>query len=170
MGFDFSIAEPELRALFRFWLERLPRGGVPSRAEIDPALIPPAYLPHLFIYAQEADGQFACRLFGTALGRLYGRDETGQRLDPARRDPLHRSAGVFADVLASGLPVYDRYTIAPPAGIARAVGRLMLPIASRGNRPDQVFGMIRQIAAGEPAGTPADDVVHATWADLAQPA
>ena len=149
------IREPGIREILRFWLERRPGGGVPTRRSIDPAGIPPHLLPHLFLYAREQDGRFCCRLIGTELVRVFGGNETGRCLDELLPPAVARQrARLFRQTLDTGRPIYYRGLAVMPGGKQRRYGRILLPVGSRGGAADQVFGMARYGPAEAPL--PAD--------------
>ena len=144
MVFATRIQEPEIREIFRYWLERRPSGGVPDWSSIDPRTIPHKYLPNLFLYEYEPEGRFRCKLIGTDLTRIFGRDETGRYLD----EILEGAAAterleLFKQTVTSGRPVYYRCRITGARGERRPLSRILLPVSSGGGKIDQVFGMVR---------------------------
>ena len=142
MPFLNSIRESEIREIFLYWLKRRPSGGVPARGSIDPADIPPKYLPHLFLYAREKDGRFRCRLSGTGIGRALGDDVTGLCLEEYLPATVARQrTRMLQQVLDSALPAYYRGLVVTPSGEQRRYGRILLPVASSGQAADQIFGM-----------------------------
>lgn len=138
-----SIQEDEIRDIFQYWLERCPPGGIPHRGSIDPSTIPYQYLPNLFLYEREESGRFRCKLVGTDLVRVMGRDDTGFCLDETEYGPAagERQA-LFETTVATGRPVYCRYRGVTAHGQERMFSRILLPIASALGRPDQIFGMM----------------------------
>jgi len=142
--FAARIQEPEIREIFRYWLERRPPGGVPDWSSIDPRTIPHKYLPNLFLYEYVPEGRFRCKLIGTDLTRIFGRDETGRYLDEildgtAATERLE----LFKQTVASGRPVYYRCRMTAARGERRTFSRILLPVSSGGGKIDQIFGMVR---------------------------
>lgn len=142
MSFFESIREPELREIFRFWLERRRDAGVPAWHSITPADISPKLLPNLFLYAREKNGRFCCKLIGTEVGRVFGGRQTGRCLDEILPPKVaqHR-AGLFQRVLDTARPVYFRGHAVTQPGQIRQYSRLLLPLASSDRAVDLVFGM-----------------------------
>lgn len=144
MTFTQKIHENEIREIFQYWLERRPQGGVPDRDSIDPTTIPHKYLPDLFHYERDTRGRFRCKLTGTDLVRMLGKDETGRYLDESL-DP--KIAGewlnLFTQAVDTGRPVYYRYRATTARGAQHLFSRILLPISSGGDQVDQVFGMVR---------------------------
>ena len=143
MSFLDAIREPEIREIFLYWLKRRPSGGVPARGSIDPADIPPKYLPHLFFYQREEDGQFRCKLIGTGINRVSGSDATGLSLDKFLPAMVARArTRLYRRVLDSARPSYFRGLAIVRQGEQRRYGRILLPVASSGQAADQIFGMV----------------------------
>lgn len=176
MAFTKKIREREIREIFQYWLERRPRGGVPDRGSIDPRTIPHKYLPSLFLYESEPGGRFRCKLIGTEIARVLGKDETGQYLDEML-DPAvaEERTNLFKQAVASGRPVYYRYRALTARGEQRLFSRILLPVSSGRGKVDQVFGMVRCGPAehrpgrlkSAAAGNSLSEVVTATDDDLA---
>jgi hypothetical protein len=144
MSFVQGICESEIREIFRYWLERKPAGGVPRRASIDPRTIPHKYLPDLFLYERNADSRFSCRLAGTGLTSVMGRDETGMYLDEVcERVLTFEERSLTLRSLLNGKPVYCRYLAHGASGIPRWFSRILLPVSSDSGGIDQIFGMMR---------------------------
>lgn len=175
MPFLDSIRESEIREVFLYWLKRRPTGGVPARADIDPADIPPRYLPHLFLYVRETDGRFRCRLIGTEIAQVFGSDATGRCLDEFLPATVARQrTRLFQEVLDRGLPAYLRGLAVTRSGGQRRYGRILLPVASSGSDADQIFGMalfgpeekpMPPPIAGSAFANPAQ-IIHAGESDL----
>ena len=68
------------RRVFEYWVGLRPEGGLPSRADIDPADLK-ADLPHLMLLEVLNDPlDFRYRLVGTAVDRFSGVGRTGKRV------------------------------------------------------------------------------------------
>ena len=176
MAFTKKIREREIREIFQYWLERRPPNGVPDRDSIDPRTIPYKYLPSLFLYEAEPEGRFRCKLIGTDITRILGKDETGQYLDEMLDPAVAKERSeLFKQAVASGRPVYYRYRAVTARGDQRLFARILLPVSSAGGKADQVFGMVRygpvEHRSGRlksaAAGNSLSEVVTATDDDLA---
>lgn len=144
MAFTKKIHEQEIREIFQYWLERRPPNGVPDRGSIDPKTIPYKYLPSLFLYEAEPEGRFRCKLIGTDITSILGKDETGQYLDETLDLAVaEERLELFKQAVASGRPVYYRYLALTARGDLRVFARILLPVSSAGGKTDQVFGMMR---------------------------
>lgn len=142
-NFEERIQEEEIRAIFRYWLERCPPGGIPDWDSINPATIPYQYLPNLFLYQCDGSQRFRCKLVGTDLVRVLGRDETGRYLDETHDGPPATECHeIFAKAVQSALPVYYRYRGVAAHGQQRTFSRILLPVAAGRDRPAQIFGMM----------------------------
>lgn len=142
MVFIDDIREPELKEVFRHWLQCRNGRAVPLRGDIGPTGIDPGYLPSLFMYRREPDGRFRCILIGSELVKVFHRDETGLYLDeilpPHSRNSRLR---LFARCADEARPVYYAGPALIPTRERRRVGRLLLPLSSDGEAADHVFGM-----------------------------
>jgi len=178
MAFTNKIREKEIREIFRYWLERREQSGAPAQGRIEPRTIPHKHLPNLFLYDHEPEGRFRCKLIGTDIVRVLGRDDTGRYLDEILDPPtVTETTKLFNQAVKSGRPVYYRYRALTARGERRQFSRILLPVSSGRGRIDQVFGMVRygpvEPRSGQ-QGSPASDnrlseVVAATEADLAAP-
>lgn len=144
LAFTKKIHEREIRDIFQYWLERRPPNGVPDRGSIDPRTIPYKYLPSLFLYEAEPEGRFRCKLIGTDITRILGKDETGQYLDETLDLAVAKERSkLFKQAVASGRPVYYRYLALTARGDQRLFARILLPVSSAGGKANQIFGMMR---------------------------
>ena len=157
MAFIDEIADPQIRHVFKFWLAHWRPGRLPLRKEIDPAALPPACLPHLFLYRLERDGRLRYLLVSTAIVKVLGRDNTGDYLDEvltgragARRLRLNHR------VVEEGMPLYFSGPAFSHTDERRRVERLMLPVSSDGKACDHVFGIARY-------GPPLVDITDEPW-------
>ena len=144
LAFTKKIREREIQEIFWYWLERRLRGGVPDRGSIDPKTIPHEYLPSLFLYEYEPEGRFRCKLIGTDIARILGKDETGQYLDEILDPAVAKERlELFEQTVTSGRPVYYRYHAIAGRGERRLFSRILLPVSSGLGKADHVFGMVR---------------------------
>lgn len=157
MAFFDDIREPELKEVFRHWLQRRNGYAVPLRKDIGPAGINPAYLPHLFMYRREPGGRLRCILIGSELVTVFRRDETGLYLDEIVSPESGNSRlKLFARCVGEARPVYYAGPAQIPMGDRRRVSRLLLPLSSDGATVDHVFGMalFGPLLERAPQGTP----------------
>lgn len=144
MAFANKIREKEIREIFRYWLDRRQGGGVPQRSSIDPNTIPHKHLPNLFLYQREPEGRFRCKLIGTEIVRVLGKDETGRYLDEMLDPSVDReTANLFEQTSTSGRPVYYRHRAVTARGEQRLFSRILLPVSSGRGGIDQIFGMMQ---------------------------
>lgn len=152
-----------MRALITLWWQGRAAGGgsaVPTRAQLDPCAIPRGILPNMFIY-ERVGGRLRCRLAGTRLRDVFGRDETGCHLDEIVAPPhLAGRAALFERCLDAGLPLFYRGYLVPAGRHWRAFNRLLLPAAVRAGQPaTQVMGLLRvhDTSQARAAGIPPGD-------------
>lgn len=134
------LSHPDHIALYRYWLDRKPKGGLPRRRDFDPVDVP-RMLPRIALIAAEPDGdrfRYRYRLAGTEIVRRAGRDPTGKAFEDLYRDDYLASANALYDSLReSGEPHLSQrvFPIADGAGFLR-YDRLILPFATDGATPD----------------------------------
>jgi hypothetical protein len=144
LAFTNRIREQEIREIFLYWLERRPPDGVPDRGSIDPNSIPYKHLPNLFLYELEQEGRFLCKLIGTEIARVMGKDETGRYLDEILEPVVAREKSkLFTHAVTSGRPIYYRHRALTARGECRLFSRILLPVSSGHGRIDQIFGMVQ---------------------------
>jgi hypothetical protein len=145
-----SVLEYEgLGELLRYW-QRVGRGGVPSRADIDPADIPRLLSNVLLIDVQRAPIRFRVRLCGTEVDRLLGRNFTGCHLDDIAVGYFERDILLdYAEVVLHKLPKVTRRSILTSGGHWLHYQRLLLPLSSDGWTVDKLIGGVYGQAAAE---------------------
>jgi hypothetical protein len=134
-----------LAELHAYWAGRAASGhGVPRRADIDPLDLPAGLWPQLFIYQRTAENRLRCRLCGSAIVEIQGRDVTGLHIDELMRaEAIPLRQGIMLRVLDERRPVYYAGPLAVHDREHRWTYRLMLPVAAEGDdpqRPSQLFG------------------------------
>jgi hypothetical protein len=145
-----SVLEYEgLGELLRYW-QRVGRGGVPSRADIDPADIPRLLSNVLLIDVQRAPIRFRVRLCGTEVDRLLGRNFTGCYLDDIAVGYFERDILLdYAEVVLHKLPKVTRRSILTSGGHWLHYQRLLLPLSSDGWTVDKLIGGVYGQSAAE---------------------
>jgi hypothetical protein len=157
-GVFFSRISQDFYAYWQSLARR--RGGVPLRADLDPAEIP-RLLPYVFIVEKVREsGRFFFRLSGTAIRDIMGAENTGRFLDELLRgEDLATVSRMFDQVLEQGVCIrsiegltysdrsYLRVEILRlPLRAADGDQRLVLGCLSRvadDDRSDQTLGSIK---------------------------
>lgn len=144
--------------------------SAPLRHEIDPSMLK-GVLPDLFIMEKGRDGHVRFRLGGTRVCVVLGRElrerEFSDIWDPAFR---HRMRLAADTVIANRNPLELAVTAYGDDGSALDIEMLMLPLLSRIDRCDRIFGslvvldppatlesMPRQLQPADLAFAPASD-------------
>lgn len=124
--------------------------SAPLRTEIDPAALK-SVLPDLFIMEKGRDGIIRFRLAGTRVCAMLGqemRDRTFSDIwDPAVR---HRMRLAADTVLANRKALEIAVTAVDADGIALSLEMLMLPLFSRVDHCDRIFGSLVALDAMGP--------------------
>ena len=131
---------PVVAHFLEYWRE-LARaaGGVPSRAQVDPADLV-ACLPHCWLYQQlPGEEDYRCVLSGEAVNTAWGRNIMGLRTDQ------FIASGEIDYVRARWRFLHERCLVAycnhDGRGRSKSVERLVTPLLSRSGEPDMVFGV-----------------------------
>lgn len=145
--FDRLWPVPERFA--RYWLSRIDRHPWPLRRAIDPADIP-TVLPHLMIWERADDrAGYRCRLAGTAVCAVAGRELRGCTLEAANPRIVGSLRADFDAVAAGGcLSLVQRRVAGSPLR-RLSYQRLLVPVSTDGRRVDRLFGVIAFDGAGE---------------------
>lgn len=109
-----------------WWTARRPPGGLPSRADIDPADLA-GVLPHVVLLRWE-EGDFVHALVGTGVVERMGLDATGRRL--AGIAPPDQAAAIRGNLrLCADRPcgLVTEHWIAMPGGLRERTATLVLP-------------------------------------------
>ncbi len=148
-----EAAEPEFTAIYSLWLSRMRDGHLPSRADFDPADLPPAILKHMLLFEvdrQPARFRFKFRLAATGFTALVGREVTGIHIDelgPAERTaPVQRA---LEEIVRKGRPVFLASRLTLVNEDYYYVKRLGLPLAQDGAHVDMVLASFLPLKRAE---------------------
>jgi hypothetical protein len=142
-AFRQHIRGTNLALCFDFWNSRRLMGALPLKLSIDPVEMPLSILPNLFLHEWEGPGKFRCRLAGTEICRVTGRDPTGlylqEQVSPeARGSRIH----LFTEVLDRAAPAVYGGRISDDPRNRMQFKRLLLPVSRDGSTADFIFGML----------------------------
>lgn len=70
------IEDPLIAALYQYWLRKSAGRPMPEKRDLDPTDIP-ALLPHIILWDVLPEGGFRCRLAGTHIVEVHGRELKG---------------------------------------------------------------------------------------------
>lgn len=141
-----------LADLLRYW-QLVGQGGVPSRADIEPADIPRLLSNVFLIDVQRAPIRFRVRLCGTAVDRLLGRNFTGCYLDDMTVGYFERDILLdYAEVVLHKRPKVARRGILTGNGSWLHYQRLLLPLSSDGWAVDKLLGGLYGQSAADVRG------------------
>jgi hypothetical protein len=141
-----DIIDPELRALYSYWILKRGSRRMPRRSDIDPVEIP-ALLPSIFLVDIGGSPlRFRFRLIGTAICARWGGDETGKYLDEVdvdgERELMLRQ---YAAVVETGKPRFDIAEFTTDGGRYLHYRRLLMPLSEDDATPNMLLGGQRGI-------------------------
>lgn len=158
------IQEDPLRDLYDHWRScSKDERRLPVRPDMDMLDLPAAALPHAFIYEQEGDGRFRCRLAGTRFVEELGYEPTGQHLDSMLDPVLGRSRiQLYEECVGVPRAIYYRARMTPIGHEFRESGRLLLPVAGADGSVQFVFGgmMVLRLATASAVHADADGMIE----------
>lgn len=137
-----TIADPEHRALFDWWLTARGERDMPSRADFDP-LDHPGWLPRLFIVEVNSEPPvFRYRLCGTEIDVQQGYAMTGHTFEELFEGELLRfTCDRFTDVAFNRRISYHSTHFSNDNIAKRSrFTRLLLPLSDDGARVDTILG------------------------------
>ena len=143
-----SIGHSRLAALARLWSRKASGKRLPAREDFDPAELRP-WLGRLMLLDVVENGKdFRYRLHGTSLVELFGEDLTGcavGELDLKRRSTLMAE---YRKAFETRSPQY-----VPSKALAEKehlhIAKLVLPLASDGERVDKLMVSVYSLSAYE---------------------
>ncbi len=143
-----TIADPEHRTLFAWWLAARGEREMPARSDFDP-LDHPRLLPRLFmVEVSPAPPHFRYRLCGTEIDEQQGYRMTGQTFDDLFEGELYRfTTERFSDVAFNRRISYHttHFSNDNTAKHSRYT-RLLLPLSEDSARIDTVLGSRIQVS------------------------
>jgi hypothetical protein len=141
---ESQIAHPLLRQVFAFWQAKAAsRGGLPSRADIDPIELAdalPGALPALSLIEVTREGsgeRLRYRVVGSLHVEIMGRDATGEMIDMGSAEDDAAGAAI-----ASGRPVHAERRFSPANGRSFAFEALVCPLSRDGRRVDLLLSVV----------------------------
>jgi hypothetical protein len=149
-----SIAEPELRALYKYWDAKRGERAMPARADLDPVCDVPRLVPFMqLVEVAERVADFRIRLFGTALCDGFGDERTGRRLGELTYiENFEEVFAVYDEVRRQGVPIYTPGRTVSTARDYRSYSRLLLPLAADGVHTDLLLGGMVFFRKSSPIG------------------
>lgn len=128
-----TVANPQILALHRYWLEKKAAAALPAKRDFDP-LDHPQALGTLMILERLDDGDYLYRLHGLKAAEQFGRDLTGLRLRDAAGPVAPFFAAKYDRCLELGRPLYVVHRPVQMRTVAM-LERLLMPFADDAGRP-----------------------------------
>jgi hypothetical protein len=129
-------------AVFQYFNELRGDRAAPLRSEIDPSALK-SVLPDLFILEKGRDGIVRFRLAGTRVCIILGREMRDRIFTESWEATVRHRIRLAADaVIANRSALEIAVTAIDDDGDALALEMLMLPLCSRADRCDRIFGSL----------------------------
>lgn len=134
-------ASKRIRLMYAYWRSKCRGDSPPRRADIDPAELPPNFLPHITIVEAVPDERrYVYRLVGTMEVEIRGRDPTGKSVIDAFFGPSVEDAlRCYDAVVGTGRPFYDREPFSIAEGRFSDDEDLFLPLSEDGRTINRVL-------------------------------
>jgi hypothetical protein len=140
-----TIADPDLRTLYTYWVRRCAGRPMPCRADISPRDIV-SVIPLVFIADIFQPLRFRFRLVGTAICNRWHEDLTGKWLDELGFDGERDSVlEQYASVARTGIPRIDKEEFVNEDARYLHYQRLLLPLSEDSQTPNMVIGIQKAI-------------------------
>ena len=138
-------------AVFEYFNELRGDRAAPLRSEIDPSALK-TVLPDLFILEKARDGIVRFRLAGTRVCIILGREMRDRAFTESWEATVRHRMRLAADaVIANRSALEIAVTAVDDDGGALALEMLMLPLCSRADRCDRIFGSLVTLGTTRPA-------------------
>ena len=138
----------EFEALRIRWQEQCQGSRLPCRSAFPPESLVPwiGHIQLIEVVSEDGTTRFRARLVGTRIVYYQGHDNTGRFLDeviPA--DELDAILAPYRDCMDRRQPVYSVFYNCGSAAISSQLERVILPLASDGDRVDQFLVAIYRV-------------------------
>lgn len=139
-----SMANPNLKKLYAYWLEKCGANCAPTRSDIDIKVLK-FILPQTYLLDVVGPYRFRHRVAGSALELEYGGKLTGnfvdEIVDEIDNDDIRKLVlDNFESVVTDALPKCVRRKFIKKDGRHLESENLALPISSDGKKIDMIFG------------------------------
>ena len=145
----FSRASDRIKAMYRYWRSKCRGDAPPRRADIDPAELPPDFLPHITIVEVVPDERrYVYRLVGTKEVEIRGGDPTGKSVVEAFFGPSKEDAlSCYDAAVVSRQPHYDYLPFSSADGHFTDDEDLFMPLSDDGQIINRVlvFGTVSAV-------------------------
>jgi hypothetical protein len=150
-GFEFAIADENIRRFFQYWVGKRGERKYPARADLDPVDFPYVLGDVVMVDAVSCPTgspwpwTFRYRLVGTKIVQRDGYDLTGRTLDELP-EPEYRERvrATWMEACESGRPVHRVREILLDRRMRR-YEVIVLPLASNGEDIDMLISVQRQL-------------------------
>jgi len=149
--FDLAAIRSErVKRGFAYW-QGLAAGRLPSRAMIDPAVIPDL-LPHVVIHGVQREPlDFLYRLVGTEVRRHMAAERTGQWMSQIPgQGPESRIWANLVSIVATAQPIINRTPYEGPLKDIVVMETVQLPLAADGATVDMILVFVDFLRAPPP--------------------
>jgi hypothetical protein len=141
-GIAAATQLPGFARMLAYWREKAGNRPAPRRADIDPLLSLPGLAPDMLLWDVESGERYVCRLAGTHVCRIGGRELRGLSLDDIRwEDPTvaHRE---FGRVVTTLVPHFVARGVADRFHGFQLYRRLLLPLSEDGRRANKLWSLV----------------------------
>jgi len=125
------LGDPLIEALYRYWLSKSAGRPMPEKRDLDPTDIP-TLLPHILLWEVLSEGGYRCRLAGTRIVEVHGRELKGMTAAELHGTANAEIQAEYDQVARTLTPHYVERSMSWYHREYRRYKRLLLPLGRNG--------------------------------------
>jgi hypothetical protein len=145
-GDDSGIAAaahlPGFARMLAYWRETTGDRPAPRRADVDPLPSLPGLAPDMLLWDVHDGERFVCRLAGTHVCGVGGRELRGLSLDEMPWEDSTVAPREFARVVTTLMPHFVERPVADRLKGFQRYRRLLLPLSEDGRRANKLWSLV----------------------------
>lgn len=128
-----QLRDPLIQEMYLYWARKAGGRPMPDKGDLDPTEIP-ALLPHMLIWDVLPEGGFRCRLAGTRIVEVHGRELRGITSRELHGDAYEAIEAEYRSVATTLVPHHVERSMRWYHRDYTRYERLLLPLAGVGGR------------------------------------
>jgi hypothetical protein len=141
-GIAVAAQLPGFAPMLAYWRETTGDRLAPRRADIDPLPSLPGLAPDMLLWDVHDGGKYVCRLAGTHVCGVGGRELRGLSLDEMPWEEPAVAHREFARVVTALVPHFVERDVPERLRGFRRYRRLLLPLSDDGRRANKLWSLV----------------------------